>query len=107
MNVSISPLTQELRDQLDAHGFEWKDASSHEEIPSCDHISHMERTKIMDGDQEILSCIWGYFETSGHKSEWSAGWPNSIEVLGMDVVYDVVAATIEEIIDYLKGELCK
>lgn len=101
--VSISPLMHRLRNELDAAGYEWYDAS--EERGSDDYIYHMERTKVTRGFQtvdgiELASCIYGFSGPIGHETGSTHGWPYYIEGWpnGLD---EPEAMTIEEILEAL------
>lgn len=75
--VSISQLMQRLRDELDAAGIEWHDAS--EEFGWDDYVYHMERTKVVLGGEQIASCIYGYSGQRGRETGSTYGWPDQIE----------------------------
>lgn len=76
-SMEVSPLMQRLRDELDAAGIEWRDAS--EEFASGGYHYRMERTKAMRDGEELASCIWGYGGPAGHETGMSHGWPDRIE----------------------------
>lgn len=101
---TTSPLTRHLREELVRNHFDYIDDTTHKEFKDSTNtntIHHMDRTKVIKDGKEILSCIWGYFEVDGEKSEWSNGWPNKLEVLGVDFD-DAITMSIDEIIDFLK-----
>lgn len=79
--MEISEIMRELRSALDAAGIEWRDASEEFLYGDGDRaVYHMERTKVIDGDSEAASVIWGYSGIVGRETGSTCGWPDSLEV---------------------------
>lgn len=103
--MPISPLMQQLRDELDAAGIEWHDES--EEFGWDDYVYHMERTKVTRNWQtadcvQLASCVYGYSGREGHQTGTSYGWPDFIEGWP-DGQNDQEPMTIEAIIEAAKA----
>lgn len=99
--IRLSDLTEELRSKLDAHGIPWKDAS--EEFGSDDYTFHMERTKVLNDDIEIASCIYGWTVIDDYLSGSTYGFPYCIEI-GCSQWFgssEPEPKTINEIVDWL------
>lgn len=79
--MEISEIMRELRSALGAAGIEWRDASEEFLYGDGDRaVYHMERTKVIDGDSEAASVIWGYSGIVGRETGSTCGWPDSLEV---------------------------
>lgn len=98
--MHMSTLMSELRRRLSAEDYHWYDASE-EFNYGDDSFFHMERTKVMRGDIEIASCIYGYSGKKGEETGITHGWPSRIECWTPALGSEPVAATIDEILDAL------